>query len=1210
MTTFVKLFLVPRIHRTKTNVSVLAHFLACGLFLICANLLAQSGRGGLTGTVRDSSGAIVANASITLTEIASQTKYYTVSNADGLYSFPELQVGTYNIAVSAPGFKQYVQNGITISVANTSHLDIALQIGSRTESVTVSADAQQLQTESSDIGTTVPAKLIEELPLQFNGQVRSPLTFVALTPGFAGSASGSPTQQGGFKLNGGQIAGTEVLLDGASLDFASPNLQENYGISPDAVNEFKVLTNTPDAQYGRISGGFVNLVTKSGTNDIHGAAYDLLKNAVLDANTWDNNHKGIPRPKDTQNDFGAFAAGPVWLPKIYDGRGKTFWFFSYEGFRYNTGGVSLSTAPLPAWQNGDFSAIMTPDGSPIVAPSGNKYQSHQLYDYLTCTGANSGNPCTPFAGNQIPASRLDPFSKAVWQYLPKPDADKQNQPYENLTVTNANHYLANLYTIKIDQNIRSNQRLSGSYDYDNIPQNFVSSLGALYAPSTTNQRTRYVRLSYDYTISPTLLNHLNFGYSRRWRAEWAAGAYHGNWPSKLGLKGVADTDFPRIGFNNLGPTGIPTPPEAANLFADNSYQFNEDLSWSHGKHNFRFGVDHRRQEFNIAYLTGTSGEFQYDQGVTSATPAQNDPNSGFAVASFFLGGAAASANTLINSPQQLGDRVYYWGFYAKDDWKITPKLTANLGFRYEIPEPVREAHSRTSQVNLTLPNPGADNLPGAMEFNGTGPGRDGKVTPQDTYYKSFGPRIGFAYQLKPSTVLRLGYGIYYTNIKINNFANLDSAGFFGTGYTWTQTASPQTPAVIPSEIQSFPGKLPPFIDPTLKNGTTGATVVLSKVARPGTTQNWTLDVEQQLPAQAMVSFAYVGAHGDHLQSYMHDPNQGNPRDMARGACLNVLITEQATNPACAGQTPVAIPYSKFLNDFGSSATVAQALRPYPQFGTMNMDTAFNGNPFGVYTYHALQVQLTKRLTQGLTVLANYTWSKSITNADSDYPAQANWNGHVQGALNVYNLKAEKTLSEYDQPHVINIAYTYELPFGRGKALLSHSNRVVNQIVGGWQLAGKQTYASGTPDTATESGWQSGIFAGVAKGDTSPVPARPNIVPHINIHWTQHGPFTENDPNSRNANPAAFSYAPSFTFGNMSPYPGIREHFNSDEDFSLSKTFPLFTERVNAIFRIDTFNIFNRHVFGCFDNNISHSTFGEATCAGGNRTMQGNFRIAF
>lgn len=1169
---------------------------------------AQSGGGTLTGTIHDASGAAVANVPVSLSEVSTQAAYKTVTSAEGIYSFRELPAGVYSIAVSATGFKSFTQKGINVSVANTSVADIALQVGRAEELVEVHADAQQVESETTDVSTTVPQQLIQDLPLAFGGLVRSPLTFVTLTPGFNGSVAGSPGLQGGFKLGGGQVGGAETLLDGSSLDFASPNLQENYGVGMDAVEEFKVMTNTFDAAYGRSSGGLVNLVTKSGTNQIHGAVFELLKNKVLDANSWDNNHRGISRGLDTQNDFGFVVSGPVLIPKLYNGKNKTFWLFNYEGFRFNTGGTGIATAPLAAELNGDFSALL----KPYTAPSGTTYVAHQLYDYATCTGANLGQPCAPFHNNQIPVSRLDPLSKNVLQYLPHPDADKANQPYENATQNSVSHHPTDTYTVKLDQNFGSKHKIAASYDYENVPQSGTNSLGPLYANGGSGQLTHYARLSWDYTITPTVLNHLSLGYTRRFRTEGALSTIGNNWPDKLGLKGVMQTQFPS--FNICYTTASPncdtgsfqTPPTGDGSFADNSYQYNDSVSWMRGKHSYSAGVEYRDQRFIVRYLTYTSGAFTYTSGPTSALSTQNDPNSGFGLASFFLGAASPDLNTQIGSPQQDGIYVHYWGFYFKDDWKVSPKLTANLGLRYELPMPAFEAKSRTSHVDFTVPNPGADGLPGAMVFDGTGTGRDGRKSPQDMFTKSFGPRLGLAYAVNPATVVRVGYGIYFTNLKINNFANEDSAGFAGTGYKWTQSVSPQTPAVIPSQITSFPGVLPPFINPTLENGFSGATVILSKEARPGTTQNWTLDIQRQLPSNILLDVAYVGMHADHLQSYQKDPNQGLPVNMARGQCLEVLITAQATNPACAGQTRVPIPYTNFLKDFGANATVSQALRPYPQFGTVSVDTAFSGNPFGVSTYHALQVQVRKTLSNDLTLLANYTWSKNLTNADADYPAQANWTSG-QGALNVYNPKAEKGLSIYDRPQVVNVAFSYDLPFGKNK--MTAPNKVLNAVIAKWQLAGQLTYSSGSPDLVTESNWDSGIFAGNATGDGG-IQARPNLVQGVSVKGSHSGEFKENDPGSRNANPAAFSYAPSFTFGDAKSHPGIRELFGRNENLSASKRIPLGMERLNMVFRVEAFDVFNRHTFGCFNNNISNPNFGEAGCANGNRTMQGNLRINF
>jgi hypothetical protein len=999
---------------------------------------AQSGRGTLAGSVKDATGATIPGASLTLKDADTGSRYTGVASSQGLFTFPELQPGIYTLTVTAPGFESYSQNGITVSVGSTATVDAQLKIGSASETVTVTSDASQVQSDSSDIGTTVPAELIADLPLQFNGTVRNPLQFVTLTPGFSGIDSSSPTEQGGFKLNGGQEGAADILVDGATIELVSPSLQMNYGVSVEAVQEFKVMTNTFDAQYGRTGGGIVNLVTKSGSNALHGSAYDILRNKELDANSWINNLQGTPRPVDTQNDFGAIISGPVYLPKLYDGRNKTFFMFNYEGFRFNTGGNSLNSAPTQAMLNGDFSALLQP-----ITVYGQTFQPNVLYDYTTCTGANQGQACQPYPDNKI-TQAPDPVFKAAIPYLPQAPANATS-PYLNLMQESVNKTQATMYEIRIDQNLGAKQKISGSYDYDWRPTGYIIE-GAPLDASSTNQRTHYVRLGYDYIFKPNLLNHFNAGFSRRYRQEFSGiGSYGGDWPSKIGLKGVMDTTFPAISYNY--PDGAAMPSNGADQFYDNTYEFDDTLSWQRGRHSVKFGWDVRLQQFNIDVMTNTSGSFNFGSGPTG-TP--TDSNSGFGYASFYLGAASGG---IIALPEVADWRVKYYAGFVQDDWKLTSKLTANLGFRYEIPTPVTEANGKQSFVDPTLPNPGAGGLPGAYIFMGSGPGRYGSNGWQNTFDKSFGPRIGLAYQIRPGTVIRAGYGIYYQNLKVNGYGEGDSQGFFGT-YNYPTPSTPQTPAVVLSQITSYPGPKPPFIDPTLMNGQMPE-FILSKTARPGTTHTWSLDIEQQLPAKVMLDVAYVGDHGDHLQAGMHDPNQGNPANMVRGACLWSDINAQSGNPDCAGQTPVAAPYAGF------QGTVSQALRPFPQYSTAVLDSVTMSMPFGVYTYHALQVQAQKRISQGLTVLTNYTWSKTLTNADSELPSGSGWVGNgASGAVNTYNLKVEKALSQWDTPQRLVLSYTYQLPFGKGKRFANQGG-VVNALAGGWQFAGNQSYASGT-----------------------------------------------------------------------------------------------------------------------------------------------------
>ena len=1185
---------------------------------------AQAGGGSLTGTISDPGGAVIPRASLTLTNNASGTKYSTVTNSDGRYVFPQLVVGSYELRISAPGFRDQVEAGIVISIGNTATVNSTLAVGQATQQVTVTANAQQMQTETSDIGTVVSPALIQQLPLSFSGLVRSPLQFMTLTPGFEGDASGNPQSQASFKLNGGGTGSADVLLDGSSISLASPNYQWNFGVSVEAITEFNVQTSTFAAEYGRTGGGFVNVATRAGTDQFHGGVYDLLKNKVFDANSWQNNHLGNAKPTDTQNDFGGFGGGPVFIPKIYDGRGKTTWFFAYEGFRYVSVAHNTTSIPTPTmWQNGDFSALL-----PTQTFAGVTYPGRQIYDYTTCSGANLGNACQPFPNNQIPVSRLDPLAKSYIPLIPTPTIT--TQPYLNTNYSLSAPVNNDLYSLRVDQNIGKSHKLYGSYSQADMPVIDIYSLGPLLTNNFGSTTTHYARLVEDWTITPNLLNHLNFGYTRRFRIEQGPNGV-GQWEGKLDWHG----DFEDILIPNMGIQydpylgNVPTPPGDNGHFVDNSYEFDEALTWNKGRHTWQFGGGHRRQEFNAYYFSNAAADFSFDNDLTSAGNNASgnpiDPNSGSGAASFFLG---AATNGTVGGPQVAGMRARYWDMYAQDDWKVNQKITMNLGLRYEIPEPVVESQCRTSQVNPTLPNPGADNLPGAMEFQGHGQGRDGRCSPMNQYWGAWGPRAGAAYQLNNNTVIRAAYGIYYTALKVSNFANTDSAGFFAPGYKWPANPNEQTPGVIPSQVPAYPGVPPPIISPTALNGlnggggaATGGPVFLpSRLARPGAVQNWTLDVQRQLPGQWLVDVAYVGNHGAHLQSLLKDPNVGPVSALSYGSCLTVLVTQQTTNPACAGKPVVPIPYTNFLNDFGTAATVAQALRPFPQYQTEDLDTSFSANPWGNYTYNAAQVQITKRYGAGLTILANYTWSKNLTDADSDYAPQEAWNGgSPAGLYNPADPKDEKSYSEFDQPQNVKIAYTYDLPFGLKRAHLNQS-RLLDLVAGGWTLGGIESYSTGYPLFVTESNWTSGIFAGAATGAQN----RPNMVPGVSISGFHGGKYIFGQ--SRKVNPAAFTQAPNYTFGNAPRLLGGARNFaHKEEDLQMGKAFPLITEKLLLNFRFDAFNLFNRHSYGCLDNIVGDPGFGEFTCGTGpnaevnnnistaipsSRRLQANFRLTF
>jgi len=1167
-------------------------------------IVAQSGRGTLAGTVKDANGAFIPGAAVDLKETNTGSGYSTKSTAEGLFTFSELPPGSYTLTVTAPGFESYTQSGIDVEVASTSTVTASLKVGSQSATISVNSDASHLETDSTDVGFSMSPQVLESLPLPFGGEIRNPLEFAALAPGFAGTMSNNPSSppSGNFKLSGGQTGGEDILLDGATTELASANMQVTYNFSVEAVSEFKVMTNTFDAQFGSASGGVVNLVSKQGTNTLHGSAYDLLKNSVLDANSWTNDYQNAQAgkdiyktPTDTQNDFGASVGGPVRIPWLYNGRDKTFFFFNYEGFRQENGGTSLLSAPTQAMLGGDFSALLNP-----IVVNGQTFPAHILYDYSTCTGANQGQTCQAYANNKI-TEAADSVFAAASKVMPSAPSTATT-PYFNINDVSSNHEQADQWSIRGDENINARNKISASYFTGNMPYISTQSLGPLYTGGNI-QGNKYVRVGYDFIISPTMLNHFNAGFTRRHRLETSGeGGFGGDWATKFGLKGVGDSVFPKLTYNYPG-NGINSPSDGDSVFNDNVFQYDDAVSWQKGRHNIRFGGEFRAAQFNLGILTGSAGQFGFGTGPTS-TP--TDGNSGFGFASFYRG---AASSAYIDIPQINGWRAKYLAFFGADDWKVNNKLTLNLGLRYDMPIPVTEAQNRMSYVDPTLANPGAGGLPGAYVFEGSGTGRLGGDSPQSIFKKAFGPRVGLAYAVDPNTVIRAGYGIYFSTQRVGGFAENDSQGFFSS-YTYPNSASPQAPVVVLSQITAYPGNLPPFIDPTVMNGQSNALFLESKVDRPGTIQNWTLDVQRQLPFQTIVDVSYVGAHGDHLQAFMHDPNQGNPANMSRGACLQVQVSNQAGNAACTGQSVVAAPYAGF------TGSVSQALRPFPQYGTVTVDSATMDDPFGDYTYDALQAQVTKRTSAGLTVLASYSWSKNITNADSEYPSEAGWEGNdAAGALNTYNLKPEKALSQFDIPQRVVLAWTYDLPFGKGRQFANQGGPV-NVLVGGWKIAAVQKYQSGTPLSVSSPGWTSGIFAGGegATGSSS----RPNIVPGVNPNGVSKN-FVYGK--SLRFNPAAFTPAPNFTFGNAPRALGnVRELFNTSEDFNVTKAIPMFTERVHTDFRVEFFDVFNRHRFTGFDTSIACApatqncdTSGEGEGTGlayGPRNIQGSLRVTF
>lgn len=1144
----------------------------------------QTTNGSIQGTVTDPSGSAVGAANVTGRNLDTGLSITTVTTDAGLYSLANLPPGRYTVTIEGPNLKKYSREGVTVQTGATVALDVQMQLGAVSENITVNADASQLETATSDIGATVETSLVSNLPLEVSGTIRNPVQFITLIPGFVGNVGNDPGSNStdDFKVNGGQEGGTDVLVDGVSISLVSPNTQWNKGVSTEGVQEFKVLQSNFSPEYGESGDGIVSLTMKSGTNELHGSVYDFLRNRAFDANSWVNNTAGQPKSVNTQNDFGATAGGPIRIPHLYNGRDKTFFFFDYEGFRFRTGGTSLTSVPNEAFRKGDFSALL-----PAI----------QLYDPTT-HAAIPGDILT-----NDPNFKPSAVMTKVFALLPATNGGLTN----NVVNTSVNSTTANLYDVKVDHIISDKQRISGGFDYDNTNTGGTSNLGPIFG-SVTPQSTRYARFSDNYIFTPSLVNQFLFGFSRRFRGEVSNGLGEG-WPAKIGLTGVQNTTFPCIKF-----TGTPYEGLLNNCgdsqFADNVYQLNDSVSWVKGKHNMKFGGEVRMLQFNVRRLTQSSGEFDFNAAETSLNGVGGDP-----VASSLFG--LVNTSTL-NYGAFSGVRYKDFSFYAQDTYKLRPRLTLNYGLRYDYDLPATEAFNRFSAVDPTLANPGAGNILGAYTYFGTGSGRNGRTRPQDTYTKAFGPRVGFAYSINDKTVFRGGYGIFYEPLKEGSFADQDGLGFFNR-----QTITPTNggPIQIDNGVtRIFPASGP--FTPDGQNGSNGVILVPASSGRPADIQTWNLDIQRQITTNMIISVAYVGSKGTHLPALNIIPNQVNPSFLSLGNELTMNVTCLA-NGTCPNAIAdgVKLPYPTFTGE------INQALRPFPQYGDFNQeDNSFTPDRTGNSTYNAMQMQVDKRFSQGLSFLVSYTVSKNLTDADSSGPGVSGFIGTNEFiGQNSYQRSAEKAVSELDVPQTLVASFFYELPVGHGKRYLSEGG-LMDRVVGGWYVSGIASYKSGTPtEVYGPCGGTAGdvLFAGCHFTGA----ARVNVIPGVSeTNKSSFNPMT-----TPFWNPAAFSQPAPFTFGNEPRSLSSARTFGSkDEDFSLGKKTRLFGEKATIDFRAEFFNLINRHIYepsvgnpqinspfiplgapGCNGPNQRFACgFGAITNASGPRTIQFALKIAY
>jgi len=1138
--------------------------------LACAStpVWGQNSNATISGTVTDQTGAVVPNAALTLTMGTSGTVRTATSGQDGNFSFPNLPAGTYSLQCSAQGFETFVQQGLTLHLNDVVSLPVALKLGASSQKVEVSANASPLNFQNAVVQQGMSTQEITALPLAVAGAQRSAANFLVIMPGVNTIGGGQGAAYAQF--NGGLEDSDEAVLDGVSMvegllsQSGTVAIAADFPISPDAVGEISLLTSNYDPQYGATTSAVTVASTKAGTDQFHGGGYLFNRNTSFNARQF-----GVAeRPKDIENDTGGFIGGPLRLPLFWSERKKSYFFVNFEAYRSEgAANKPILTVPTTLMREGNFSEWPYPVFDPDTTTVNPNYDPS-----APASTTNIPYLRQQFPGNIIPANNPNLMSSLAsgWlKFVPMPNRPGIINNYES---PNA---LANSLNAHTDQwDVRGDQYI-GDKDHVLVTWHYRGTLPftqfALPPQIDTNNTripnySQVVRLNYDHTFKPTLLNHFAIGY-----LDLLTELYNSSDPYVADVPQVQGVyDHKHESAINFGD-GYSSYGGNADLISTRpTWIVNDMATWVKGNHTLEFGGEYR----NLAYPTQTT---QNGSGTFNFTPLNTGllgypTPTGNSYASFLLG-TVGSASVNYYSLGAFRPQAKSVGFFANDTWKLTRKLSVDYGIRWDLYQPSEEAKDQTSFLDPTRPNPGAGNLPGALVFAGSkwGSASFGAPYPEQLYHRAFGPRIGLAYAITDKTVVRGGFGVFM----MQNFYPGWGAGIATDGFNKTVGFSSGLGGMQPAFLlqngvpQDF--QRPPFISEDFLNGQGAPNYRPFDANQVPRAYQWNLTVEHQIKDNFHVTGTYIGNHGSRLLSQINPINALNPTLLSMGTALyDQFQPNQGTLDG------VSQPYTGWAGQMQACApSVAQALTPFPQYCS---DIYGNNENHGWSNYDSLQLSAEQRFSHGLWLLANYTWSKTLTTTEFVQTSTL-----YQG-ISPFQKDRNYGISRNDVPQMVNVSLAYDLPFGKGRRWLNQGG-VVNVLLGGWQVSTILRLQSGIPFS---------FYSGFCNIPSQfAMSCYPGILPGANPFAASKSGF---DPNS-GLNPlfSVNSFQPSSTFnfnsGTGAPVSNVRGFGYHNQDIAFTDNIAI-TERVRAQLRFEFFNAWNWHILGNnFVTDVSSPSFG-------------------